>query len=91
MAKTPRLDEVFLVQNRNVLNVGSAYTAGRARRLRESGMKPELEKIVQKHSGGDPAKADMLRAFAHEMEAGEGEDPSELDAGGPPAGTTGRK
>lgn len=54
-------------------------------------LKPELEKIVQKHCKGDPRMADMLRAFAHDMEAGEGEDPKELDQGGPPAGSTGGK
>jgi hypothetical protein len=58
-------------------------------RMSESDMKPELEKIVQKHSKGDPKVAEMLRAFAHDMEAGEGEDPAELDKDGPPAGSTG--
>jgi hypothetical protein len=90
----------------NMINIGAAYSLKKeagfpnkknlgprkyTSNIKEAGMKPELEKIVQKHSKGDPKMADMLRAFAHEMESGEGEDPAELDQGGPPTGTTGGK
>lgn len=62
-------------------------------------LRPELQKIVQKYATiiakdqGDSALVDvyskLLTQFAHEMEAGEGEDPGELDRGGPEPGTTG--
>jgi len=63
-------------------------------------MKPELEKVVQKYvdlivrdldSGDDPTDdiTRRLHDFAHEMEGAEGEDPAELDQGGPEPGTTG--
>jgi hypothetical protein len=137
MAKLPRLDEVFLVTNPNIINVGSAYSHGtrkmeepkrattmpsgmaafvtrsvarqkashggyRGRRLvSEGGMKPELEKLVKdfQHKitmdleGDASTPEDMierrLREFAHALEKAEGEDPAELDQGGPPAGSTG--
>lgn len=63
-------------------------------------LKPELEKVVQRYAiqlapKDDPTwstheAADLLRRFAHDLEEAEGEDPTELDPGGPPAGTTGR-
>jgi hypothetical protein len=62
-------------------------------------MKPELDKIVQQYAQEIVSKRgvgldeveDILRKFSHDMEKAEGEDPAELDAGGPPAGSTGEK
>jgi len=64
-------------------------------------LRPELEKVIQKYAiqlapEDDPTwstheASDLLRRFAHEMEAAEGEDPSELDPGGPAPGSTGMK
>lgn len=69
-------------------------------------LKPELEKVLMKHAklladtmnelpdgSGDMLRviATQLRDFAHELEDAEGEDPKELDKGGPPAGSTGKK
>lgn len=71
-----------------------------ARRSQNEAMKPELDKVVQDYAGqimayfesndASPDQdelEDMLRDFAHEMEEAEGEDPKELDVGGPSAGT----
>lgn len=64
-------------------------------------MKPELEKVIEKYAkmisdkreanelGFEDDIAEILRDMAHEMEGAEGEDPAELDQGGPPAGSTG--
>lgn len=65
-------------------------------------LRPELEKVVSDYArrfvsaatskSGRPPEvtiADLLRDFAHEMEGAEGEDPAELDPGGPEPGTTG--
>lgn len=60
-------------------------------------LKPELEKVVEEYadllSRAGQMSADEvaghLREFSHEMEKAEGEDPSELDPGGPAPGTTG--
>lgn len=126
MSKPPRLDEVFLSQNRNLINVGSAYSLRRPvetpvsrsplagyivrknsrRAISEAEMKPELAKVVKKYvqqvmdcvpeSDDRPVELPdegevekILTAFAHELEGAEGEDPAELDQGGPAPGTTG--
>jgi hypothetical protein len=126
MAKTPRLDEVFLVHPSKPINVGSAYSVkeagfpnkknlgprpyagvapgGRGSKMHEAGMKPELEAVVKKYVtrmiddfglAGAKEETDTIRKcledFAHELEGAEGEDPKELDRGGPPAGSTGGK
>lgn len=100
MKKPPALNEVFLVQNRNIINIGSAYSRAR-RRLSEGELRPEFEKIVDDHyrkimdlhrDGEEPSEEevkDCLRDMMHDVEAAEGEDPAELDQGGPEPGSTG--
>jgi hypothetical protein len=139
MSKSPKLNEVFLVNKSQLINVGSAYSHGRApvkaerkdpkadasvissrkafvRSLPERGrkkkqlseatdgkLKPEFEKLVKDFQykismdlEGDANTPEAmiekrLREFAHALEAAEGEDPAELDQGGPAPGTTGRR
>jgi hypothetical protein len=98
MSKLPRLDEVFII------NVGSAYSLKKeagfpnkknlqrrtyGSNVMEANLKPEFQKIVDKYAKGDKELAATLTAFAHEIEGAEGEDPGELDQGGPAPGSTG--
>lgn len=72
----PRLNEVF--------------------RISESDLRPEFEELVDKHykkimalhkeEGHEPSEDEVkscLRDLLHDVESAEGEDPAELDQGGP--------
>ena len=91
----PRMTGAFMARRR-VNEAGWAGKLPAGQRLR-----PEFEKIVREAaqdvwaaahgSQGDPRVEieEILRDMAHAIESAEGEDPAELDQGGPKPGTTG--
>jgi hypothetical protein len=117
MAKLPRLDEVFLVSKKNLINVGSAYSLKKeggfpnkknlgprqygsniGKGKMTEALKPEFQSIAEKHAkkladelGVDDVDTILkcMEEMMHEVEGAEGEDPAELDKGGPEPGSTG--
>ena len=89
-----KLNEVFLV-HRQPINVGRARVHEALRPEFESLVDAHYKKIMDLHKDGkEPSEEQVkgcLRALMHDVEKAEGEDPKELDQGGPKPGSTGKK
>ena len=96
-----KLTEVFLVHQQPI-NIGRKRVfeagIGEPQVAPHHKLRPEFEKLVSATAANILSKKpdkleleDMLRDLAHGIEGAEGEDPAELDNGGPKPGTTGGK
>ena len=86
----------------NKANLKRTYGSNIGRGKMSEGLRPEFEDLVDKHykkimalhqDGQEPSEdevKDCLRDLMHDVEGAEGEDPAELDQGGPEPGTTGK-